>query len=161
MLAASSVPFTATIPPRQTVYGEVVRPPTSSTRWNRCTNRYGVSQFAFADEQFMGHGTSGRERALGIAQQLLRRNLHFDWYFETRSSDVDRETFSVLRDAGLRAVFMGIESGYDPARRLSARACLFASIATLSRFFASWKSLPVQALSCGGQRRLSRNYTPT
>ena len=38
MLAASSVPFTATIPPRQTVYGEVVRPPTSSTRWNRCTN---------------------------------------------------------------------------------------------------------------------------
>jgi anaerobic magnesium-protoporphyrin IX monomethyl ester cyclase len=77
--------------------------------------QYGVRQFAFADEQFMGHGTSGRERALGIAQELLRRNLHFDWYFETRSSDVDRETFSVLRDAGLHAVFMGIESGYDPA----------------------------------------------
>ena len=115
MLAPSSVPFHRyyTASPNGVWRG---RSPTNVVdEMESLHQRSGVSQFAFADEQFMGHGTSGRERALGIAQQLLRRNLHFDSLFETRSSDVDRETFSVLRDAGLRAVFMGIESGYDPA----------------------------------------------
>jgi anaerobic magnesium-protoporphyrin IX monomethyl ester cyclase len=77
-------------------------------------NDFGVREFAFADEQFMGHGPSGRDRALGIAAEIRRRRLDVNWYIETRASSVSRDVFSVLRDAGLRVVFMGLESGYDP-----------------------------------------------
>jgi len=76
---------------------------------------YGVTEFAFADEQFMGHGPEGVRRALGIAQELLDRKLNFTWYIETRASDIRYEVFSKLREAGLRVVFMGLESGYDLA----------------------------------------------
>lgn len=76
---------------------------------------FGISEFAFADEQFMGHGRSGIQRALGIADELIKRHLHIKWYIETRSSDVRMEIFERLHLAGLSAVFMGVESGYDPA----------------------------------------------
>ena len=75
---------------------------------------FGVQDFAFADEQFMGHGKSGIDRAVKIADEILSRHLHVKWYIETRSSSVSAEVFSHLRSAGLRAVFMGLESGYEP-----------------------------------------------
>lgn len=76
---------------------------------------FGATEFAFADEQFMGHGEKGVQRALGIAEELMRRRVDFHWYIETRSSDVTLSVFARLREAGLRAVFMGVESGYNPA----------------------------------------------
>ena len=78
---------------------------------------FGVTEFAFADEQFMGHGEKGVQRALGIAEELMQRQLDFHWYIETRSSDVTLPVFARLKEAGLRAVFMGLESGYNPALR--------------------------------------------
>jgi len=75
-------------------------------------NQFGIEEFAFADEQFMGHGRTGVDRALGIAEELLKRRLAFHWYVETRSSDVSLPVFAKLRKSGLRAVFMGLESGY-------------------------------------------------
>jgi anaerobic magnesium-protoporphyrin IX monomethyl ester cyclase len=75
---------------------------------------FGATEFAFADEQFMGFGEEGRLRALALASEILHRNLKVKWYIETRSSDVSYEIFKILREAGLRAVFMGIESGYEP-----------------------------------------------
>lgn len=75
-------------------------------------NQFGIKEFAFADEQFMGHGRTGMDRALGIAEELLKRRLAFHWYVETRSSDVSLPVFAKLRKSGLRAVFMGLESGY-------------------------------------------------
>lgn len=80
-------------------------------------DEFGVKEFAFADEQFMGHGEKGVKRALGIAEELMERRLDFHWYIETRSSDVTAPVFARLREAGLRAVFMGVESGYNPALR--------------------------------------------
>ncbi|MER5773801.1 radical SAM protein [Streptomyces sp. NPDC002039] len=77
--------------------------------------RYGVHEFAFADEQFLGHGKSGSQRALGIAEEITKRGLDFRWYMDTRASSVTPDVFATLRDGGLRVVFMGLESGYNPA----------------------------------------------
>ena len=79
------------------------------------SRRYGVYEFAFADEQFLGHGRQGVRRALAIAEEILKRRLWVKWYIETRASGVTHEVFAPLRAAGLSAVFMGLESGYDPA----------------------------------------------
>jgi len=79
------------------------------------SRRYGVHEFAFADEQFLGHGRQGVQRALEIAAEIVRRRLEVKWYVETRASGVTYDVFAPLRQAGLSAVFMGLESGYDPA----------------------------------------------
>jgi anaerobic magnesium-protoporphyrin IX monomethyl ester cyclase len=79
------------------------------------SHAYGVQEFAFADEQFLGHGPSGVQRAVSIAQEIRARRLNVKWYIETRASGVTYDVFSTLREAGLAAVFMGLESGYDPA----------------------------------------------
>lgn len=79
------------------------------------SSEYGVQEFAFADEQFLGHGKQGIGRALGIAEEIIRRRLRVKWYIETRASGITYDVFAPLREAGLSAVFMGLESGYDPA----------------------------------------------
>lgn len=76
---------------------------------------FGVEEFAFADEQFLGHGRMGKARAIAIADEFLRRRLKIKWYIETRASGIEFDTFSILRRAGLSAVFMGLESGNDAA----------------------------------------------
>ena len=78
-------------------------------------SNFGVSEIVFADEQFLGHGSGGEARAIKIADEILRRNISVRWYIETRATSVRRHVFSRLKEAGLTAVFMGLESGYDPA----------------------------------------------
>jgi anaerobic magnesium-protoporphyrin IX monomethyl ester cyclase len=77
--------------------------------------KFNVSEFVFADEQFLGHGVAGETRAMNIADEILRRNISIRWYIETRATSVRQHVFSKLKEAGLAAVFMGLESGYDPA----------------------------------------------
>lgn len=76
-------------------------------------HNYHVKEFAFADEQFMGNGITGINRAIEIADEIINRKLDFRWYIETRSSDINFKVFEHLKKAGLQAVFMGIESGSD------------------------------------------------
>ncbi len=107
--------------------------------------KFSVEEFAFADEQFMGHGPPGRVRALGIAEEILRRHLNVRWYIETRASSVDYEAFAVLRDAGLKVVFMGLESGYNPALKQLRKG------ATVARYFEAIEILQqLQILPSGG-----------
>jgi anaerobic magnesium-protoporphyrin IX monomethyl ester cyclase len=79
--------------------------------------KFDVCEFVFADEQFLGHGPAGETRAMKIADEILRRNISIRWYIETRATSVRQHVFSKLKEAGLAAVFMGLESGYDPALR--------------------------------------------
>jgi hypothetical protein len=79
------------------------------------TSEFGVSEIVFADEQFLGHGFSGEKRAVGIAEEILRRQLDVKWYIESRATSIRHNTLSALKSSGLAAVFMGLESGYDAA----------------------------------------------
>jgi anaerobic magnesium-protoporphyrin IX monomethyl ester cyclase len=84
---------------------------------DQLNREFGVTEFAFADEQFMGHGPTGAKRAISLAEELLQRGRKYKWYIETRSSEVKRDVFEILASAGLTAVYMGLESGYEPALR--------------------------------------------
>jgi anaerobic magnesium-protoporphyrin IX monomethyl ester cyclase len=70
----------------------------------------GAERVTFVDENFMGPGAIGRRHALGIADEIRRRGLKVRFNFGCRPNDVDRETIVALRDAGLAAVSLGIES---------------------------------------------------
>ena len=72
---------------------------------------FGVTDFDFVDDNFMGPGRFGRQRALAIAEAILKKNLRITFTIACRATDVDVEVLRLLKRAGLRRVFLGVESG--------------------------------------------------
>ncbi|MDE3057548.1 MAG: B12-binding domain-containing radical SAM protein, partial [Bacteroidota bacterium] len=78
---------------------------------------YGANAIEFHDNNFF---TSER-RVVEFSEEILRRDLRFTWWGEGRPDTLLKfsdETFSLMKRAGLKMVFMGAESGDD--ERLSA-----------------------------------------
>ena len=69
-----------------------------------------IRRFAFLDDNFIGPGEAGQERAREIADLILRRGLHIEYFFCCRLSDVRRDTFERLKESGLEGVGMSVES---------------------------------------------------
>ncbi|AIQ11002.1 B12-binding domain-containing radical SAM protein [Paenibacillus durus] len=72
---------------------------------------YNIKYIHFSDEEFIGPGRWGRERAKQIARLLLERNLNIRFSLYCRADSVDEETFQALKKAGLNSVFLGVEFG--------------------------------------------------
>ena len=72
-----------------------------------------AAAFSFADDNFLGSSPTGLARAVAIAGEIVRRGLKFTWACDCRASDISRELFMELKQAGLQRVFMGAESGLD------------------------------------------------
>lgn len=72
--------------------------------------RYGGHSVHFWDDTFIGPGSRGRKRAIEIANEILRRNLKVTFHVTTRPSDLTEEVIEALAAAGLRSVFIGVES---------------------------------------------------
>lgn len=81
----------------------------------------------FFDDLF----TVSRERALAIAEGMIRRGLSVRWKCEARVDEVDPEMLALLRRAGCRMIAFGVESanshglrylrkGFEPERALRA-----------------------------------------
>lgn len=73
--------------------------------------KYGVHNFMFNDANFIGGITSGRQRAIDIANEILKRDLKLEFRIQCRANDIDRELFKILKDAGLTRAYVGVESG--------------------------------------------------
>lgn len=74
-------------------------------------NTYNIKEIIFLDEEFVGVGEVGKNRARKIAQQILDRNLKINFLIYSKSNNVDFETFEILKRAGLKTVFLGLEFG--------------------------------------------------
>jgi radical SAM superfamily enzyme YgiQ (UPF0313 family) len=72
--------------------------------------RFGETYFIFRDPLF----TEERERAIGIAEGILRKNLKVKFECETRLDDLDKDLLNLLHRAGLDTITFGVES-MDPA----------------------------------------------
>lgn len=73
--------------------------------------RYGARKFTYVDENFIGLGKTGQERAKQICTEILKRNLDIEFYMECRPNDITEEVASLLSQAGCKLVFLGCESG--------------------------------------------------
>lgn len=71
----------------------------------------GERYFYFADANFFGPGRKGRERACELARLLTEKGIKIRFGIECRVNDVEDKTIRMLVKAGLRDVFLGIESG--------------------------------------------------
>jgi radical SAM superfamily enzyme YgiQ (UPF0313 family) len=74
---------------------------------------FGVHHITIVDDLFLTKAASSQERARDFAEQLLRRNLGLEWMIDARVDSIDRELFTLLRHAGLRKVFVGVETGSE------------------------------------------------
>lgn len=72
---------------------------------------YGTRVFSFADDNFFADGHRGKQRAIEIADLIIKNHLKNRFTIECRADDVDYEIFKNLKKAGLIKVFVGIESG--------------------------------------------------
>jgi radical SAM superfamily enzyme YgiQ (UPF0313 family) len=72
---------------------------------------YGVRHILFVDDDFIGVGMKGLERAHAIADEIIRRKLDCTFGLGTRVDNMDKEVLRHLKEAGLISVFPGIESG--------------------------------------------------
>jgi hypothetical protein len=78
----------------------------------RLVRDFGVSFVSFVDDLFVGKHPVMQDRARRIAQGLLGRRLDISFMIDIRvDSVVDLDLFRLLRRAGLRRVFIGIETG--------------------------------------------------
>lgn len=72
--------------------------------------RWNVKTLSFYDSNFIGPGKEGPLRAYAIGEEILRRNLQIDFALSTRPDQVEEGLFRFLKKAGLKEVFLGIES---------------------------------------------------
>lgn len=73
--------------------------------------RHKINYFYFADANFFGPGEYGKERARRLAELIIRNGLKIGFGIECRANDIEEETLSMLVRAGLKHIFLGIESG--------------------------------------------------
>ncbi len=73
--------------------------------------RFPGVEMKFLDDQFIGPGKKGREDAMSFAQALIDSDLDVPFSIFARADSVEPELFSTLKAAGLKSVFVGVESG--------------------------------------------------
>ncbi len=71
---------------------------------------YGVKDILFVDDIFIGPGEKGKKRTISFAEEILSRNLRVIFSISCRATEVEKELFLFLKQAGLRQVHLGIES---------------------------------------------------
>ncbi len=76
----------------------------------KCCKDLKTDKVFFVDDNFIGPGKVGKNRARSIANEILKRKLEIMYGIACRSNDVDKELFALLKQSGLRTVFLGIES---------------------------------------------------
>lgn len=76
---------------------------------------YGIPFFSLCDDNFIGPGRAGRQRALDFSRDLRARRLDVRFEIFCRADTVDEELIGALCEAGLQVVFFGLESGLQRA----------------------------------------------
>jgi radical SAM superfamily enzyme YgiQ (UPF0313 family) len=72
---------------------------------------FSVSRIDFQDDNFVGPGERGRQRAMAVAEQMCKRRVDLTFRIMCSADVVTHDVLSRLIDAGLHSVFIGIESG--------------------------------------------------
>lgn len=65
----------------------------------------------FADEDIIGSNSNSKERIRKIANSLIENNYSVKLVGQVSAKNADRKSLRLLKKAGLKRVFMGIESG--------------------------------------------------
>ena len=78
-----------------------------------------IRYFLFQDDDFANRSHSQRIWIRTFLEEIEKHNLskNIHWKISCRVDDIDRETFSIMKDHGLSYVYLGIESGNNAGLR--------------------------------------------
>ena len=79
---------------------------------------HGVRDVVFIDDDLIGDRSAGRRRAHDLAGAIVDRGLDLWFEIETRPDNCEPDVVAALRAAGLRSVFVGVESIVPRVQRL-------------------------------------------
>ncbi len=82
------------------------------------SHRFGTHDFVFEDDDFIGPGEAGRMRARRFADEIVRRGLKVRYSVCCRLNDVDRPTLEAMKQSGLAAVGVSVESANQSSLNL-------------------------------------------
>jgi len=80
-------------------------------------DRYGVSDFTVVDPNFIGHPTDPEGMVRDFCRAVRSANLNATFEIATRIDSLTPSVISRLREAGVRRVFVGVESGVEAQLR--------------------------------------------
>ncbi len=75
-------------------------------------HEHGIQWIEFADEIF----TIRRERVEALCKAIIRRKLNFRWGVGTRVDAIDEDLIRLMKEAGLRKIGFGVETGVERVR---------------------------------------------
>ncbi len=84
---------------------------------------------SFVDDNFLGGNQEGYNRARCFSEELIKRRININWSMECRVDDVNYELFNLMRKAGLKNVFLGVESGNEEDLKLFNKQITLSQIA--------------------------------
>jgi len=73
----------------------------------QCHDKYGVREIDIFDYEFL----VDRPRAIGICDEIIRRNIDILWACRARIDSLDEELLARMKKSGPGRVYLGIESG--------------------------------------------------
>ncbi len=73
----------------------------------RLHNEYGIKKFVFEHDLF----TASKKRVFEFCRALKESGLSISWSCSSRADTIDKETIEEMASAGMRSIYMGIESG--------------------------------------------------
>ncbi len=82
-------------------------PLTVVNEMEECYHKYGIREIDIFDYEF----PIDRKRVTAICEELIKRNLDLTWACRSRIDSVDESLLKLMKTAGCRRVYYGIESG--------------------------------------------------
>jgi radical SAM superfamily enzyme YgiQ (UPF0313 family) len=91
-------------------------------------DKFHLKRFIFQDDNFMGPGRAGQERAQQIARLIMRSGLHIQYYICCRLNDIRSETIAQMKESGLSGMGVSVESMSQDSLNLLDKGIQSASI---------------------------------
>ena len=76
--------------------------------------QYGIDFISFEDDNFL----LSKQRTIEICRGMIGKSLNIEWSCLGRVNEVDDEVLSLMRQAGCKTVYIGIESGSERILKL-------------------------------------------
>lgn len=75
---------------------------------------FSISQFGFEHDLF----TANKKRVLEFCKALKESGLEVEWSCSSRADTIDEEVVDAMIDAGMRKIFLGVESGSERIQKI-------------------------------------------
>ena len=110
IMASRGCPFHCLYCSQRNVFGETLRYRSADNilkEIEEIVNKYGINHLTFLDDNL----TINRKLMIDMSNQIIERGIKITFEGSTRANLVDEELLKKLKEAGLRRISFGIESG--------------------------------------------------